>query len=358
MWIATSAGSLMSLCLMGLGSNVGDRRQTLDEAVARLALYPGVKVVGCSPWQETLPVGGPPSQSSYLNGAVLIETSLSPETLLGVFQRLEAELGRTRDQRWGPRTIDLDLLLYDRLVLTSPWLTVPHPRMAWRRFVLEPAARIAPDMVHPTIGWTLGRLLDHLNTSAFYVAIAGAIGAGKSHLARQIADRADVRLLEERIDLPLLEAFYRNPSGHAWQIELEFLEQRIAALSPAAPGWQANDRPTVSDFWFDQSIAFARVWLSDDQWKVYRSRWQEARQGVVRPRLTVLIEAPTDELMRRIAGRARAGESLLTAEQVDRIARCLQEQAQQPDTGPLLRLTDGDLVDSVREVLAAIEGMK
>ena len=140
-----------------------------------------------SSWRETAPIGGPPGQAAFLNGAVKLETPLPPHELLGCLQQIEGELGRRRAERWGPRPIDLDLLLYDELILTTPELVLPHPRMAWRRFVLEPAAEVAGSMIHPTIRWTLARLLAHLNESMPYVAITGPIAAGKTRLAERLA---------------------------------------------------------------------------------------------------------------------------------------------------------------------------
>src|SRR5262249_50809739 len=108
---------------------------------------------------------------------------------------IELELGRRREQHWGPRMIDLDLLLYDDLVLDTPTLTVPHPRMAFRRFVLEPAADVAPDMSHPTIGWSIRELLDHLNLAKPYVALMGVPGSGKTLLAERLSQVACAYLL-------------------------------------------------------------------------------------------------------------------------------------------------------------------
>ena len=222
-------------------------------------------------------MGGPGGQPAYLNAAAVLQTSLSPQALLAELQKAEADLGRQRSEHWGPRTIDLDLLLYDNLTLADPDLVIPHPRMAWRRFVLEPAAEVAPEMLHPGTGWTIARLLEHLNQTPWYLAIAGPIGVGKSCLAGEIAEKASARLLAEQFDSARLEAFYHNPSSHAWQIELEFLEQRARQLAIGQPEWTRQDRPTVGDFWFEQSPAFASVWLSGEQMPAYLARWAELR---------------------------------------------------------------------------------
>jgi 2-amino-4-hydroxy-6-hydroxymethyldihydropteridine diphosphokinase len=348
----------MPFCLIGLGSNLGDRQCALEEATARLAIYPGIHLVTRSSWISTEPIGGPAGQAPYLNGAALIETPLAPEPLLGVIEQIEAELGRQRSQRWGPRTIDLDLLLYDRVVRAGPGVVLPHPRMAWRRFVLEPASEVAADMIHPTTGWTIKRLWDNLRTSAFYVAITGSIGAGKTHLAELVAARAGGHFLAEKPDLARLAAFYHDPASHAWEMELEFLDERARLLEAGRPQWSNKARPTVSDFWFDQSAAFARAWLPPKQLPEYLARWEEARRGVVQPRLTVLLEVQAGELAERIRRRGRGCEQGLTEEQLLRIAEAIRDEATRPDKGPLLRLGSGDSDANAIEVLAAIESCR
>src|SRR5690242_16631519 len=133
---------------IGLGSNLGDRRDSLERAVSALRQTPGVRVVRVSSFYETEPVGGPPGQPMFLNAAAELATDLGPEALLQVLLDVEQALGRVRSEHWGPRTIDLDSLLYGDLALSGPRLTVPHPRMHERRFVLQPLAEIAPQAVH------------------------------------------------------------------------------------------------------------------------------------------------------------------------------------------------------------------
>lgn len=137
------------LCYLGLGSNLGDRAAHLAAGVERLALVgDGLEV---SPVYETAPVGGPPGQGPYLNCVVRLVAELSPHELLAEAQRIEAAEGRVRTVRNGPRTLDIDLLLLDDLVIEEPDLTIPHPRLYERAFVLAPLEDLAPALVPP--GW-------------------------------------------------------------------------------------------------------------------------------------------------------------------------------------------------------------
>jgi 2-amino-4-hydroxy-6-hydroxymethyldihydropteridine diphosphokinase len=154
---------MSSTAIIGLGSNLGDRRATLDGALAALAEAPGVRVRSVSAYRETEPVGGPPGQGGYLNAAAALETTLDPIGLLHVLQAVEARVGRVRTVRWGERTLDLDLLLFDDRIVQTEELTVPHPRLAERRFVLEPMAEVAPDAVEPRSGRTVSELLRELD---------------------------------------------------------------------------------------------------------------------------------------------------------------------------------------------------
>jgi 2-amino-4-hydroxy-6-hydroxymethyldihydropteridine diphosphokinase len=163
----------MAQALISLGSNVGNPAESLRQALALLALVPGLRVTVTSSFHETKPAGGPAAQENFLNAAARLETDLPPPELFSVLQNLEQKLGRIRTERWGPRTIDLDLLLYDGLELETPELILPHPRMSFRRFVLEPAAETAPEMVHPLCGNTIAGLLRHLEQTPRYLAVAG-----------------------------------------------------------------------------------------------------------------------------------------------------------------------------------------
>ena len=153
----------MGRAYVGLGSNLGDRSATLTHAVELLGEQQGIDIVAVSLFRETDPVGYL-DQPRFLNAAVAIETSLRPEELLVVLLDVERELGRTRDgPRYGPRTVDLDLLLVEGVTVDEPGLTVPHPRLHERVFALAPLAELDPSLFVPGHG-SVGQLLERLTS--------------------------------------------------------------------------------------------------------------------------------------------------------------------------------------------------
>jgi 2-amino-4-hydroxy-6-hydroxymethyldihydropteridine diphosphokinase len=151
---------------IGLGANLGPREATLSWAIAALRATPGIAVAQVSDFITTHPVGGPAAQPDYLNAAAALEVTLSPTELLQVLLELERQAGRERSQevRFGPRKLDLDVLLYGDLVLHVPHLTIPHPRMHERGFVLQPLLQIAPTLQHPIFGTTVAQMYAALHT--------------------------------------------------------------------------------------------------------------------------------------------------------------------------------------------------
>ncbi len=162
----TSSRTMANLTYLSLGSNVGDREAHLRDALARLGA--SGRVVAVSSFYETEPVEFS-RQPWFLNCAVALETSQTPQQLMPAILRIEEEMGRRRVQKKGPRSIDIDILLFqiggsEGTIMDSPELTIPHPAMHQRRFVLEPLAEIAPDAVHPVFKKTVRELRDALPT--------------------------------------------------------------------------------------------------------------------------------------------------------------------------------------------------
>ncbi len=153
----------MVKCAIALGSNLGDSKQILNQALNLLSQTSGIELISHSSWYETVPVG--PPQPNYVNGCAILETELLPEDLLQILLKIEQQFGRIRQERWGPRILDLDILLYGDLILEMPNLTIPHPRMNERAFVLVPLAEIAAHWIEPISKQTILQLSQAIDCS-------------------------------------------------------------------------------------------------------------------------------------------------------------------------------------------------
>jgi 2-amino-4-hydroxy-6-hydroxymethyldihydropteridine diphosphokinase len=349
----------MAVCLIGLGANLGDRAETLRRGVELLGQHPRVRSLRTSRWIETQPAGGPDDQDLYLNGAATIETDLPPDALLAVLHDIEHRLGRRREMRWEPRPVDLDLLLYGDLVEESPSLVVPHPRMAWRRFVLEPAREIAPTMRHPVLRRNLQQLLDHLNRSPRYVAVTGLVANENARFTARVADAGVVEALFDA-DEPILEPIPSSPdpSGHAPVIAIKCLRRRARQLADRLAN-QAKDRLyVISDFWFDEPRAAVLAQLEPVHLPDSFRRWEHLARRVPPARLVVLLDAPVKEACSQLGyppgSRCRGAAIALAGEYRDYLRR----QLRRSDVGPVLRITDPDSPEAIAEVAAAIQAME
>ena len=155
----------MAECAIALGSNQGNSLDILERSLNVLNLIPGIILKQISSWYQTKPVGTPQPQPDYLNGCALLSVEQTPEELLAILQATEIQFGRTDKGTLQPRTLDLDLLLYEDAIVNTPDLTIPHPRMVERAFVLVPLAEIAPDWIEPKSGKKIAQLLTNVDTS-------------------------------------------------------------------------------------------------------------------------------------------------------------------------------------------------
>ncbi|MBE9028796.1 2-amino-4-hydroxy-6-hydroxymethyldihydropteridine diphosphokinase [filamentous cyanobacterium LEGE 11480] len=152
-----------SRCAIALGANLGDPEATLEAAIKTLDQTPQIRVEQCSSWYLTKAIG--PPQPDYINGCAILQTSLTPPQLMQTLLEVENQFGRIRRERWGARTLDLDLLLFDDVVLESPDLIIPHPRMGDRAFVLIPLAEIAAHWIDPISQFAIATLVEQVDTT-------------------------------------------------------------------------------------------------------------------------------------------------------------------------------------------------
>src|SRR5262249_8868148 len=176
----------MPRCYISLGANLGDVAATFDGALERLVGSSGAEVISVSGYHRTVPIGDQ-AGAQFLNAAAAIETSLSPEALFDRLQAIELESGRVRTVRWGPRTLDLDLLFYGSEIIELPRLTIPHPAAWYRRFVLDPLVEIAPRFVHPERQADIQTLRARLLARPLVAAFAGGPSEARSALIGKLA---------------------------------------------------------------------------------------------------------------------------------------------------------------------------
>ncbi len=248
---------------IALGSNLGDRRALLDAAIQMLRDAPEIEVVRVSSYIETEPVGGPSGQGAYLNAAAELRTALDPFALLRLLQEVENQLGRVRAERYGPRTLDLDLLLYGTETINAEEsdlaLVVPHPRMHERLFVLDPLSQIAPLAVHPFLGSTIKDLRDRLHAPAMHsrelagqnaVVTGSTSGIGRA-IARTLA-RAGANVLIHG----------RRSRDAAEQAAEECRAERVSASALLADlSVEANCTKFADDAW--QRFGAIDIWINN-----------------------------------------------------------------------------------------------
>ena len=152
----------MSKTAIALGSNLGDSITILENSLTVINSTPGINLEAVSSWYRTKPIGLP--QPDYLNGCAILNVRQTPEELLALLQAIELQFGRVRNEKWGARTLDLDIILYDDLIINTSNLTIPHPRMHERAFVLVPLAQIAADWQEPRTGKAIAQLAEEIDT--------------------------------------------------------------------------------------------------------------------------------------------------------------------------------------------------
>ncbi|HLT50685.1 MAG TPA: 2-amino-4-hydroxy-6-hydroxymethyldihydropteridine diphosphokinase [Arenibacter sp.] len=313
---------------ISLGSNLGDRLNHLQDAVFHINERIG-EVLGISHIYET-PAWGFDGDYFY-NACLGARTQLSPQELLEQLLQIEILLGRER--KTGPgytsRTIDLDILYYDREILHSDPLTIPHPNLAKRRFVLKPLADIAPQFYHPEINKDTRNLLQEckdksdiqrtahklypsrlaLFSQLHFISIEGNIGSGKTTLANMMGNDFNAKLILERFaDNPFLPKFYGDQSRFAFPLEMSFLADRYQQFTDDTSQYDLFKNFMVSDYDIHKSLIFAKVTLQEEEFKLYRKLFGLMYKEVQRPKIYIYLYQNTDRLIQNIRQRGRSYE--------------------------------------------------
>ncbi len=322
---------------IGLGSNLGDRNQTIHKAANLLRQASGVSHVVLSDLYETASVGGPLDQSHYLNAAAKVQCSLSASHLLEQMMRIEQQLGRERIHRWGARTIDLDLLFYENQVIREENLFVPHPRVQNRHFVLKPLLELAPDLVHPVFQKTVRQMEEELRQNPPVVrriAVSGIIGVGKTTLARNLHQILGGTLLCEEYDKnPFLPRQLRGEHQAALASELFFLFSRTRQL---LKDQYAPDQTVISDYVFDKNRLFARMNLDEDQFRMYQDIESVVLSELIQPDLLIYMTDTVENCLSRIRARGRSFEQRISPGWLTRLKQAYDEMVNHWSQGTVI----------------------
>jgi len=308
-----------STAYIGLGGNMGDRSETIETAIKMLAENEHIESVSVSELIETSPLGGA-EQPDYLNAVAELQTTLSPEQLHRTMIEIEDHLGRVRQEKWSPRTIDLDLLLYDDKIINTAELIVPHPQMHLRSFVLTGLCLLNPDIIHPVMKVTVKELASRLNGGDFVpepdrpqlISIAGNIGVGKTTLTKKLAEHLECPVFFEPYDTnPFMPDVYAGRKDLALDSQLFFLTSRVEQLD------RENLSPGtiyISDYVFDKELIYVGTLLNPQQFKLYKGIYKPLSAKISPPVLVIYMQDSPQRCLERIHNRNRPYEQKIEPE--------------------------------------------
>ncbi|MGL2987331.1 2-amino-4-hydroxy-6-hydroxymethyldihydropteridine diphosphokinase [Flavobacterium sp. RSSA_27] len=325
--------------VLSLGSNQGQRLETIIQCIDVLHLEVGT-VLKISPVYES-PAWGFESTPFY-NCALVLHTNVSPTQVLNKILKIEKRLGRVRTTTVGyaARSIDIDIIAFDDLVLDTEKLKIPHPLLQERNFVLWPLRDLQSDWIHPLLKKSITELisettdksvchavasipsplssipLEHYN----YIAFEGNIGAGKTTLTTKIAEDFNAKMVLERFaDNPFLPKFYKDQNRYAFPLEMSFLADRYQQLSDDLAQFDLFKDFIVADYHIFKSLIFAKITLAEDEYRLYRNLFTIIYKEMPKPDLYIYLYQNTTRLLQNIKKRGRGYEQNISEEYLDKI---------------------------------------
>ncbi|MDG1778266.1 MAG: 2-amino-4-hydroxy-6-hydroxymethyldihydropteridine diphosphokinase [Flavobacteriaceae bacterium] len=325
---------------IGLGSNVGDRLSHLQSAVDAIHYEVG-SILKFSHCYESPAMGF--EGDTFLNACLEVRTCLTAELVLSKLLQIEERLGRKRhdDGQYHARTIDLDILFFGDQIIENELLSVPHPRLEQRLFVLHPMVELAPDFVHPKLKSTTSKLLERcpdegpiskveftlknplqaFDFSTYnFIAIEGNIGAGKTSLTHMMAQDFNAKSIFERFaDNPFLPKFYEDAERYAFTLEMSFLADRYQQISDDLAQLDLFKDFIIADYDVFKSLIFSKITLVEDEFLLYRKLFYQVYKDIKRPDLYVYLHQNTNKLQQNIKKRGREYEKNLASDYLDKI---------------------------------------
>lgn len=372
--------NIQNQVILSIGSNEGEKLDSIQQCVRLLHHQVGT-IIKISKLYETPSWGF--ESAAFFNCAVVMHTQKSAKKILKDILRIEKELGRTRALQSGyqSRTIDIDIIGFNEEIVESENLVIPHPQMQNRLFVLLPLQDVMPDFIHPILKKKISDLIqDCKDESAYkvisdltlpldqfslekynYIAVEGNIGAGKTTLVAKIAEDFNAKTVLERFaDNPFLPKFYKDQSRYAFPLEMSFLADRYQQLSDDLAQFDLFKDFLVADYHIFKSLIFAKVTLTEDEYRLYRKLFEIIYKEMPKPDLYIYLYQNTDRLLQNIKRRGRSYEQEIPAEYLDKINRgYLDYIKSQTDLNVLIiDVSDKDFVKNQQDYIFILEAIQ
>lgn len=326
---------------LSIGSNLGDRLLLLQKAIFEIGKVAG-EIRQVSSIYETPSWGF--EGEDFFNACLELQTLLSPEDLLSKLLAIETNFGRERKDGDGyqSRTLDIDIIYYEKEIIDTANLTVPHPKMQDRKFILKPLADITPQFYHPIFNKDTRNLLQECKDKSTitkqirrlfknrhnffanleYLAIEGNIGAGKTTLATKISEDFNAKLILERFaENPFLPSFYEDQARYAFPLEMSFLADRYQQFTEDTNQLDLFKSFMVSDYDIYKSLIFAKVTLQQNEFDLYRKVFNFMYKEVKKPKVYVYLYQTTERLLQQIKQRGRDYEQNIELSYLEKINR-------------------------------------
>ena len=364
---------------ISIGSNLGDKLKNIEKAIELIHLRIAI-IQSISSIYKTEAVGF--KGDDFLNVCISIFSNDLPTDIMQTLLDIESDLGRLRNNKnkIESRTIDIDILLVEDLILNTALLQVPHPKMHERKFVLTPLLEIDPKINHPIRKESISDMLRSSNNSKVkktrhqisnpkdkikinqykYIAIEGNIGAGKTSLAKKIAIDFNSKLILERFaDNPFLPKFYKDPERYAFTLEMSFLSERYQQISEDLSQLNMFNELIVSDYDIHKSLIFSKVNLNEDEFSLYRKLFYDMYKQTLKPDLFVFLNQEIPRLQKNINIRGRDYENEITDKYLLKInSGYFEFFKSRPDINfKIIDISDLDFVENRLDYLSIIDSI-